>query len=219
MRCIHIYRGAPQLGGIKLHKHFPWFHTAKWGVHRIAPRTVLHVIRIVLTMELQPLKTVELHGWVCLPDSLVRNGSTSTIGGDYKRTHTHTHTHARSYSRDFLSCVVPLVLFGSSISFCCTERDTFVIQIHFRVIFMHGDANPPFNFVHNPRCEFMLFFHSRFQTVSSLRYSFKLTCRVLWLLSLFYLVKSHVIWSDLLVLFFFQIPIRSIMCFNLYIIA
>ena len=94
MRCIHIYRGAPQLGGIKLHKHFPWFHTAKWGVHRIAPRTVLHVIRIVLTMELQPLKTVELHGWVCLPDSLVRNGSTSTIGGDYKRIHTtHTHTH------------------------------------------------------------------------------------------------------------------------------
>ena len=56
MRCIHIYRGAPQLGGIKLHKHFPWFHTAKWGVHRIAPRTVLHVIRIVLTMELLPLK-------------------------------------------------------------------------------------------------------------------------------------------------------------------
>ena len=96
MRCIHIYRGAPQLGGIKLHKHFPWFHTAKWGVHRIAPRTVLHVIRIVLTMELQPLKTVQLHGWVCLPDSLVRNGSTSTIGGDYKRTHTHTHTHTHT---------------------------------------------------------------------------------------------------------------------------
>ena len=93
MRCIHIYRGAPQLGGIKLHKHFSWFHTAKWGVHRIAPRTVLHVIRIVLTMELQPLKTVELHGWVCLPDSLVRNGSTSPIHTDYKRTHTHTHTH------------------------------------------------------------------------------------------------------------------------------
>ena len=23
-------------------------------------------------MELQPLKTVELHGWVCLPDSMVR---------------------------------------------------------------------------------------------------------------------------------------------------
>ena len=94
MRCIHIYRGAPQLGGIKLHKHFSWFRTAKWGVHRIAPRTVLHVvIRIVLTMELQPLKTVELHGWVCLPDSLVRNGSTSPIHTDYKRTHTHTHTH------------------------------------------------------------------------------------------------------------------------------
>ena len=94
MRCIHIYRGAPQLGGIKLHKHFSWFHTAKWGVHRIAPRTVLHVICIVLTMELQPLKTVELHGWVCLPDSLVRNGSTSPIHTDYKRTHTHTHyTH------------------------------------------------------------------------------------------------------------------------------
>ena len=33
----------------------------------LAPRTVLHVIRIVLTLELQPLKTVELHGWVCLP--------------------------------------------------------------------------------------------------------------------------------------------------------
>ena len=97
MRCIHIYRGAPQLGGIKLHKHFSWFHTAKWGVHRIAPRTVLHVIRIVLTMELQPLKTVELHGWVCLPDSLVRNGSTSPIHTDYKRTHTHNGTHTRTH--------------------------------------------------------------------------------------------------------------------------
>ena len=89
MRCIHIYRGAPQLGGIKLHKHFSWFHTAKWGVHRIAPRTVLHVIRIVLTMELQPLRLG------VSPDSLVRNGSTSPIHTDYKRTHTHTHTHTR----------------------------------------------------------------------------------------------------------------------------
>ena len=88
---------SSQLGGIKLHKHFSWFHTAKWGVHRIAPRTVLHVIRIVLTMELQPLKTVELHGWVCLPDSLVRNGSTSPIHTDYKRTHAHTHTHTRTH--------------------------------------------------------------------------------------------------------------------------
>ena len=99
MRCIHIYRGAPQLGGIKLHKHFSWFHTVKWGVHRIAPRTVLHVIRIVLTMELQPLKTVELHGWVCLPDSLVRNGSTSPIHTDYKRTHTHTHTRTHAHTQ------------------------------------------------------------------------------------------------------------------------
>ena len=100
MRCIHIYRGAPQLGGIKLHKHFSWFHTVKWGVHRIAPRTVLHVIRIVLTMELQPLKTVELHGWVCLPDSLVRNGSTSPIHTDYKRTRAHTHTHTHTQNKN-----------------------------------------------------------------------------------------------------------------------
>ena len=107
MRCIHIYRGAPQLGGIKLHKHFPWFHTAKWGVHRIAPRTVLHVIRIVLTIELLPLKTVELHGWVCLPDSLVRNGSTSTIGGDYKRTHTNTHTQTHTHTHTH-SCSVSM---------------------------------------------------------------------------------------------------------------
>ena len=74
MRCIHIYRGAPQLGGIKLHKQF---HTAKWGVHRIAPRTVLHIIRIVLTMELQPLKTVELTVGCVSPIHL--NGSTSPI--------------------------------------------------------------------------------------------------------------------------------------------
>ena len=107
MRCIHIYRGAPQLGGIKLHKHFSWFHTAKWGVH-IAPRTVLHVIRIVLTMELQPLKTVELHGWVCLPDSLVRNGSISPIHTDYKRTHTHTHTHTHT-----LTCIAPALFLHS----------------------------------------------------------------------------------------------------------
>ena len=107
MRCIHIYRGAPQLGGIKLHKHFSWFHTAKWGVHRIAPRTVLHVIRIVLTMELQPLKTVELHGWVCLPDSLVRNGSTSPIHTDYKRTHIHTQTNKQNHK----SCI-------ARVSFC-----------------------------------------------------------------------------------------------------
>ena len=44
MRCIHIYRGTPQLGGIKLHTHFLWFHTAKWGVYRIAPRTVLYTL-------------------------------------------------------------------------------------------------------------------------------------------------------------------------------
>ena len=46
-------------------------------------------------MELQPLKTVELHGWVCLPDSLVRNGSTSTIGGDYKRSQATKPTSGR----------------------------------------------------------------------------------------------------------------------------
>ena len=49
-------------------------------------------------MELQPLKTVELHGWVCLPDSLVRNGSTSPIHTDYKRTHTHTHTVTHTHT-------------------------------------------------------------------------------------------------------------------------
>ena len=117
MRCIHIYRGAPQLGGIKLHKHFPWFHTAKWGVHRIVPRTVLHVIRIVLTMELQPLKTVELHGWVCLPDSLVRNGSTSTIGGDYKRTHTHKQLWIYIPENMYCSSIVS-VFGGDSVCVC-----------------------------------------------------------------------------------------------------
>ena len=98
MRCIHIYRGAPQLGGIKLHKHFSWFHTVKWGVHRIAPRTVLHVIRIVLTMELQHTKnrgaprlgvsprfTGEKR--VNLPDS---HGLQT-----HEHTHRHTHTHTQ----------------------------------------------------------------------------------------------------------------------------
>ena len=107
MRCIHIYRGAPQLGGIKLHKHFSWFHTAKWGVHRIAPRTVLHVIRIVLTMELQPLKTVELHGWVCLPDSLTGEKRVNLPDSHGLQMHVHTlihtittttHTHTRAHT-------------------------------------------------------------------------------------------------------------------------
>ena len=96
MRCIHIYRGAPQLGGIKLHKHFSWFHTVKWGVHRIAPRTVLHVIRIVLTMELQPLKTVELHGWCVSPIHWWETGQPprfTRITNAHTHTHTHTHVH------------------------------------------------------------------------------------------------------------------------------
>ena len=100
MRCIHIYRGTPQLGGIKLHTHFPWFHTAKWGVYRIAPRTVL----ITRYTHLSGLILGELSQWnrgaprfrvsprftgVC-PD---KHELTSTIDMVYKRTHTHTHTH------------------------------------------------------------------------------------------------------------------------------
>ena len=103
MRCIHIYRGAPQLGGIKLHKHFSWFHTAKWGVHHIAPRTVLHVIRIVLTMELQPLKTVELHGWVC-PPRFTGEKRVNLPDSHGLQTHTHTHTHKHTHTQQTHIC-------------------------------------------------------------------------------------------------------------------
>ena len=99
MRCIHIYRGTPQLGGIKLHTHFPWFHTAKWGVCRIAPRTVLHVKRIFLALFYGSCGTVELHGSECLPDSpvCVRINTSwpprLTWLTNAQHTHTHTHTH------------------------------------------------------------------------------------------------------------------------------
>ena len=104
MRCIHIYRGTPQLGGIKLHTHFPWFHTAKWGVYRIAPRTALltrytHLSGLILgelwNSGAPRFRVSPRFTGVC-PD---KHELTSTIDMVYKRTQSHTHTHTHTHTQ------------------------------------------------------------------------------------------------------------------------
>ena len=106
--------------------------------------------------------------------------------------------------------------FRRSMSFTDTEMNVLVIKIHFNVVqYKAGWKTCIQLHAKYLRCEFLLFFHFRFQTFNLTQGLFKWMCGVL---SLFYLVKSHVILIGFTLLFFVWIPI-PIICFNLDIIV